>query len=234
MNATLLLDIWEAGIARPGSRARLMHRAACEGAEAGETDNASPGERSFALLVWRELLFGPRMPCIADCASCGERMEFELQRTDLYAGASYELPEFIEVAPPPFQVRMRRVRVKDIEEANGDAEALFARCVVHARKKRTAINARDIPPSVRDRIEEQMRVADPLLDMRLELVCAACSHKWSAPFDVAAFCWNEVERWAQRMLDSIHHLASAYGWSEGEVLALSARRRDHYLQMVAS
>ena len=35
-----------------------------------------------------------------------------------------------------------------------------------------------------------------------------------------------------RTLNEIHLLASAYGWSEGEILSLTAKRRRLYLQMV--
>ena len=38
--------------------------------------------------------------------------------------------------------------------------------------------------------------------------------------------------WAVRLLGEVHELASAYGWREHDVLALSPWRRQAYLQMV--
>ena len=50
-------------------------------------------------------------------------------------------------------------------------------------------------------------------------------------FDVAAFLWASVERWALLTLRDVHQLALAYGWGEGDVLALSPLRRQLYLEM---
>ena len=41
-----------------------------------------------------------------------------------------------------------------------------------------------------------------------------------------------MEAHARRLLLDVHQLASAYGWSEMEILSLSATRRNAYLEMV--
>jgi hypothetical protein len=40
-----------------------------------------------------------------------------------------------------------------------------------------------------------------------------------------------METYARRLLYDVHALASAYGWSEDEVLAVSPARRRCYLEM---
>ena len=45
---------------------------------------------------------------------------------------------------------------------------------------------------------------------------------------------TELEAQAKRLLRSVHVLASAYGWSESEILALSEARRDAYVELVQS
>ena len=76
--------------------------------------------------------------------------------------------------------------------------------------------------------------ADPQTDVRFALACPACGFDWSAPFDVVAFLWAEIDVWANRLLGDVHVLASAYGWSEPDVLAVSPARRRSYLQMVCA
>jgi hypothetical protein len=44
--------------------------------------------------------------------------------------------------------------------------------------------------------------------------------------------WRELDDWAQRTLREIHVIAGAYGWSEDEILQLSARRRQMYVEMI--
>ena len=42
------------------------------------------------------------------------------------------------------------------------------------------------------------------------------------------------DAWAQRALSDVHLLATRYGWSEREVLALTPARRARYLAMVSA
>ena len=77
-----------------------------------------------------------------------------------------------------------------------------------------------------------MADADPQADVRLALDCPACGHKFLAAFDVVAYFWSEINAWAYRLLGEVHTLASAYGWREDDILALSPWRRHVYLEMV--
>jgi hypothetical protein len=234
MNAALLLQLWETGSAHPAMRTALMHQAASDGADRTELLSRTPGQRDHGLLVWRERLFGEVMACVADCERCGERSEFDLRRADLAASETYAVPERVVVEVAGHRVEVRLPRLSDIHAAKGDADALFSVCIVNAKKKNRVVRADQLPSEVRELVEEHLRTMDPLLDLQLMLHCPACSCDWSAPFDVASYCWAEVERWAHRMLHTVHRMASAYGWSESEVLALSAARRERYLQLIAS
>jgi hypothetical protein len=56
-------------------------------------------------------------------------------------------------------------------------------------------------------------------------------HSWDVLFDIVSFFWAEIGAWAQRLLREVHALASAYGWREADILALSAWRRRQYLDL---
>ena len=77
--------------------------------------------------------------------------------------------------------------------------------------------------------DAQLAAADTGADPQLALHCPACGLAWSERLDIASWLWNEVDLRAQRLLDEVHCLASAYGWSEPQILALSAPRRRAYL-----
>jgi hypothetical protein len=64
------------------------------------------------------------------------------------------------------------------------------------------------------------------------LSCPVCSCAWSESFDIVSFFWSELAAWSSRMLDQVHRLASAYGWSEASILAMSPYRREVYLGRV--
>jgi hypothetical protein len=48
------------------------------------------------------------------------------------------------------------------------------------------------------------------------------------------FLWQDVAQAAQHLLDEVHALATAYGWREPEILALSAARRSYYIDKIPS
>lgn len=73
---------------------------------------------------------------------------------------------------------------------------------------------------------------DPLAEIELKLDCPVCAASWSAPFDIVRFLWNELDDWAARILSQVHILASNYGWSESEIVALSPQRRQYYQDLI--
>jgi hypothetical protein len=77
-----------------------------------------------------------------------------------------------------------------------------------------------------------MAACDPQAEVLLDLNCPACGHGWQALFDVVAFFWAELAAQAKRLLREVHTLARAYGWREADILGMSARRRQFYLEMV--
>ncbi|HXI74354.1 MAG TPA: hypothetical protein VNG94_02120, partial [Pyrinomonadaceae bacterium] len=87
--------------------------------------------------------------------------------------------------------------------------------------------------AVTDAVAKRMAEADPQADLRLDLSCPACGHRWQALFDIDSFFWSEINAWAQRVLTEVHALASAYGWRERDILDLSPRRRQFYLGLVS-
>jgi hypothetical protein len=77
-----------------------------------------------------------------------------------------------------------------------------------------------------------MAELDGQADVSLDLNCAACAHRWQAPFDPAAFLLREVAEYAARLTTEVHQLARAYGWSEESILAMGPVRRRRYLSLV--
>jgi hypothetical protein len=55
-----------------------------------------------------------------------------------------------------------------------------------------------------------------------------------ATFDAGSLLWEEIDARARALLAEVHQLAAAYGWSEGQILALSDRRRAVYLDLVGA
>ncbi len=83
-------------------------------------------------------------------------------------------------------------------------------------------------------IGERLSQADPLAEILLHFDCPACSASFDESLDLGGFVWAEIENRAKRIFQDVHALASAYGWRESEILALSPARRCAYVEMVQS
>jgi hypothetical protein len=234
-----LLAAWESGRGSqsPVIRALALLSLARPEAERRELSAVSVGARDRTLLGLRESLFGPRLGGVARCEACGETLEFECMVSDLQTPepsaetATLDAEGYALTLRPPNSVDlMEAARVPGAAAQT----ALLARCVTEARRDGQAVAFAALPPSVTGAAARRLADLDPQADMRLDLSCPTCGRGWSIPFDIAAYLWTELDSLAQRLMAEIHELATAYGWSEHDILALSPVRRRHYLALVRS
>jgi hypothetical protein len=109
---------------------------------------------------------------------------------------------------------------------------LMKRCLLSARSNGQETSIDQLPTEIIERVEHEMSKLDAQANIQVELECPSCRRGWTAPFDILAFFWGELDAWAQRLLVGVHKLASAYGWREADILAMSATRRNIYLNIV--
>ena len=84
-----------------------------------------------------------------------------------------------------------------------------------------------------ERLGAAMEELDPLAFLPLSIECARCKHQWLVLLDIGTLLWQEISVSAERLLQDVHTLALAYGWSETEILSMSdARRKNFYLQQI--
>ena len=121
----------------------------------------------------------------------------------------------------------------DLPDTAKDARAaLLARAVVTARRGEHPVLVSELPDGVVAALEEALELADPQATLEFALNCPDCRHLWLTLLDIGQVLWREVEHWAKRTLLDVHRLASAYRWSEADILNLSAVRRQLYLQLL--
>ena len=111
---------------------------------------------------------------------------------------------------------------------------MLALCLLEIQCYGKVHEVHDLPDSVLEALSHRMEEEDPQADIRMSLNCPHCSHQWEVQFDIETYLWTEINWWAKRILRDVHILASAYGWSEYEILNLSPIRRQAYLNMVNS
>jgi len=238
-SASAMLGAWERGLDQgPVERALTLLALGCPESTSEGLAELSIGERDRRLLALREAMFGPRLTGLITCAACGESLELDFAASELCAAPKPDEAGLM-VYGEDYAVELRLPDSRDLSAcaAADPAEAglvLLRRCVVSARCHGEPVAAQDLPPAVVAAAARRLSEADPQVDMRFALACAGCGHQWHAPFDILPFLWTELEAWAGRLLQEVHALASAYGWTERDILVLSPARRWQYLRMLGA
>jgi hypothetical protein len=233
-----LLNTWEQGAGRTlPEKALLLLDAACADGEPGDPALLSIGERDARLLQLREWMFGSQLLNIADCPTCNERIEWINNVTDLRVPAS-ELPAAtFNMQVENYDIQFRLPNSYDLSKAASreyslNPKRLLAECIISAHKDAREYDATELPAQVFELLDERMGTADPQANIVMNLSCPACGHTWEAQFDIVSYLWTEIDNWSKHVLQDVAMLAAAFGWSESQVLNLSAQRRQLYLDIV--
>lgn len=234
-----LLEVWERGAGLSATeRALLLLATAYTELTLEQIAELSVGQRDRHLLALREQTFGPRLDSTATCPSCAVHLEFRVNAADIRSSPPKETRGLLEVTHADYSVQLRLPNSLDLAKLDPAAELetnrqhLLQRCVIAARRANTEVAATEVPAEVSTAIAQRMAEADPQADVQLALACPYCQHTWQTPFDIVSYFWSEIHAWAVRLLREVHSLASAYGWCEAEVLALSPWRRQAYLELI--
>lgn len=230
LNNREILQLWDQGYSlHPLDQGLLALATALPEHSPSALADWSLGRRNQALVQMRCACFGAQLAAWTSCSKCAEKLEFELDASLLAQGrkqADAEGPAVVLLDGQSFRLPTSRdlSRVAAIADAEEAARQLAAAC-------RTSPVATSALPALEE-LGQQMSSADPMAEIAIELACPLCGHRNNAILDIANFLWAEIEAHAKRLLRDVHQLASAYGWSEREVLGLSENRRAAYLDMV--
>jgi hypothetical protein len=230
-----LLDLWERGRPRhPVDRALLMLGTAFPERSFDELADLPVGRRDAELLELRRELLGTRLEGVANCPSCGEKLEFSLDARALAGDVRSAAPTAtVTVAGCRFRLPNSRdaARITGAADEQAAARLLLRFCRVPTETSDDPTLAERFTEAQLEEIEARMAEADPLADIRLLFSCEVCSHRWEQLFDIGEFLWEEIAARALRLLREVHVLARTYAWSEREILAMSDVRRETYLAM---
>ena len=239
LSPSALLEVWEKGMTQPAPQKALLLLSAAFPEESPATlAQCSIGQRNALLLTLREWLFGPQFVSVATCPACGERLELQFESSDIRVSPPDEPAESLalEVAGYAVQFRLPNsadlATVQGLEDPTVAQQALLERCLLSVQRGGEETPVAKLPAEVVTAMAEAMEQADPLANIELALSCPACEHQWQALLDILAYVWSELDAWARRVLREVHYLASAYGWSEHEILNMRPWRRQIYMEMI--
>lgn len=234
LSAHDVLRVWERGRGQQNlERAITILADTCPDLTREQICRLPLGERDLRLLELRELTFGPRLSGFAHCPSCGAGLEFSLDARELHV-PSAALAEPIDLHAGVHALSLRRPNTEDLAIAAQFSDQDQAD---HILAKRCVISGAGDGPLSKDLIEaigHCLSEADPQAELMLHFACPQCTGEWRALFDIVEFFWTEITSTARRLLLDVHMLARAYSWSERDILAMTAVRRQAYLEMLSA
>jgi hypothetical protein len=233
--AETVLSAWESGVAARGHRRALAMLGVT-----GEPDaaNLPLGSRDALLLGLFRGVRGPKLDALAECPACATTLEVQLDVAELldgygagHAPASWrdvDLGSVVVHARCPTTADLIAVAAEQTPELARDA--LVSRCVSEARRPE-GVACGGLSDAEVERLGRHFEGLDPLVDIRIDVGCAECGHRWSALLDVPALVWAQVQGVGRRLLREVDALAVRYGWSQAEILGMSEGRRHAYLDL---
>jgi hypothetical protein len=234
-----LLQAWEQGLSLSAvDRALCLLGAAYRDFPEEDPGQYSVGERDARLLTLREWTFGPEVSAVTHCPKCESALELNFRVDDLRA--EERIPAPLALEDGDYSVKFRLPNSHDLRALQSASdvvikadEQILQRCLLEVTCRGESIRVDQLPEPMVAAVSERMTEADPQADVELALECYQCQHQWGEHFEIDSFFWTEIHAWASRLLNEVHQLASAYGWSETEILGLSALRRNLYLNLIA-
>lgn len=236
LSAAQILDLWEEGhVSLPFERAVSLLAAAAPDTEREKLELLSIGRRDARLLDLREWAFGSSLEMAASCPVCGQALEMVIPIRALRTPPASEEARG-RIAIEEYAASFRPPNSRDLAACDGlDPEegrrALLNGCILEATRAGQAISTHELPEELLSAVEESIAAIDPQADLLLDFACPDCHERWSEAFDIVSFFWTEIDAWARRLLLEVNVLARAFGWSEKDILGMSAARRQIYFAM---
>jgi hypothetical protein len=230
------LSLWERGRGlHPLDQGLLAIHAAFP--EASESVADWPlGRRNRALAELHCFYFGHALEGWTSCPQCGEKLEFNMDGRALAEQPEQQQVERIVVHGQTFRLPTSRdlALVAGERDALNDPDSAARRLLCTCRVGRGEDVEQAWSAEELEEAGEKMAKADPLAEIVLNFECPVCRGGCQETLDLPTFLWAELEAMAKRLAMEVHVLASAYGWSESEILSLSDARRRLYLEMVGA
>jgi hypothetical protein len=165
------------------------------------------------------MLYGPQAECQAACESCGESYEFTLDLSQIIAAQDAERP-----APPdaggawtlPDGTRVRAPTQADLA---GDPAGLAARLTVEGEANAGEVGA-------------FLETASPVLTIDMAARCPDCGTAAQVRFDLATYLTRRLAAEHPFLVRETHLIASRYGWSHDEIMALTRDDRRAYAGLI--
>lgn len=158
------------------------------------------------------------------CAACGEPFEVELPHAALVRLPAAADVELARAGDEPLRLRLptgEDLRAWGVQPP-GLREQMLARLCTAGTPR----------PGDEAAAAEALAQADPLVAFSVECRCPACDAAAAPEVDLEGLALQRLAARQRTLLLQVHALASRYGWTEEQILAVPPARRAQYLELI--
>jgi hypothetical protein len=190
------------------------------------------GERTAALLALLGESEGAETLALSircEAAGCGARLEIELR----YAALAVPAPASGTITilrDDGDALTLRRPTGEDLRRWRALRPASREHALMTMLTSlRTAGEPR---PDDAARAAEALAEADPLVAFAVFCACPTCGREAEHEIDLEGLVLQRLAARQRALLREVHTLASHYGWTEREILAVAPARRGRYVELI--
>jgi len=179
----------------------------------------SQADRALAELYL--MLYGSKAECRATCSSCSESYEFSLNLAQIIADQDADRP-----APPNAEgiwtlPSGAQVRAPTQTDLSGDPATLAARLTIEGEASELEVGT-------------FLEAASPVLTIDMAASCPDCGSDAQVRFDLSTYLTRRLVAERPFLVRETHLIASRYGWSHSEIMALPRDDRRAYAGLIES
>lgn len=191
----------------------------------------SVGDRQFLVRKLAGHLGCSRVWLASACTVCGESFDFAVDQAELPAKPASPRPVECASSIGPLTVRPPTGADQEAVAESEDAEAvqlLIERCVRRHGEPLTDEQVDQVLAADFVALDEAFSSCSPEVTTVVTAVCPECD----ASSEIRIDPYLLFDARAEDLLTDVHTVASAYHWSEAEILALPRARRMQYLARI--
>lgn len=237
LSGELLLEAFDEGMAEHDlDRALTMLALAMPESSRQQLAEYSIAERNLLLLLLREITFGPVMSGLARCSECSAQLEFAFDARMLIAQLqSQRGQQSVIWSERGRDYCLRAVNSSDLLACLASPDAEVAQHQLLTRCLSVSGQLSDLAdPTSSSAVIEKFDQLHGATELSLSVECPECSRSQLLDLDIGRFLWLEVRNAAQKLMNEIHTLAWAYGWSETSIASMNSSRRNQYMEMLSA
>jgi hypothetical protein len=185
-------------------------------------------DRDALLAALHRQCWGDRIVSTITCRACGAKYDLSFELSAVQRHLASDAPVWLARGGVLTSADGRSLTVPDASDEISAVERGVSGAVERLAE-RAGAEADGIAEAA-----AALESAAPIVDLELDATCPECGGGQNAHFDLQSFVLQRLLNERGVLFADVHLLATTYGWSLGEILALTRHTRRSFVEIASS